>query len=350
MPSFLANNLPQICSTLLALDISANFLVAIPPALASCGCLEELNIASNPLRVLPVFLSHLTSLRVLIADATGISTLPESFSELDKLHTLSIRRNKMNALPSWLCLLFSLQTLYVDGNPFQGPWKALVEPLLAKIPMTPIYPLSTPTWPLPSASIPSSSAGTETDMDVLSNLTPSERVGQFAISPEEEDTLTPERAPFLSYSATAPYSAPLADSQSARRGLTRTRTAPNRAVYDKSRANNGTSMIAYSKGSLSAQQAIMQPVEDSGYFGDHHEVRKMKSAGDLRGNFTPEPKLPDAIPRSPPLGDAVRPSLTHYATSASSSNLLHLRNTETDPSGQSKAFRELGGVFSYAFR
>jgi hypothetical protein len=90
---------------------------------------------------------------MLIADSTGISTLPETFFELDKLHTLSVQRNKMNALPSWLCLLFSLQTLYVDGNPFQGPWKALVEPLLAEGPMTPMYPTSTLTWPLPSASI-----------------------------------------------------------------------------------------------------------------------------------------------------------------------------------------------------
>src|ERR1700722_20221944 len=108
MPSFLANTLPQICDTLLALDISANYLVAVPPALASCVCLEELNIASNPLRVLPVFLCNLTSLRVFIADSTGISTLPEPFSALDRLHTLSVRRNKMNALPSWLCLLSSL--------------------------------------------------------------------------------------------------------------------------------------------------------------------------------------------------------------------------------------------------
>jgi hypothetical protein len=340
MPSFLANTLPHICNTLLALDISANFLVAIPPALASCACLEELNIASNPLRVLPVFLSDLTSLRVLIADSTGISTLPESFSELDKLHTLSVRRNKMNALPSWLCLLFSLQTLYVDGNPFQGPWKALVEPLLAKIPMTPAYPLSTPMWPLPSASIPGSSAGTETDMDDLSDPPTFEHDGVFTLSPEEEDTITPERAPFLGQVGRVPNSAPIVDSQLARRGLTRTRTTPNRTVYEKSRVNE-TSMID-SKGSLSVQHSTMTPVEDSGYLGDRHEVRKMKSAGDLRGNFTPEPQLPAASSRSPPVGNAVRPSLTHYATSASSSNLLNVRETETDPLVIPKRFASLG--------
>ncbi|KAH9074326.1 RhoGEF domain-containing protein [Lactarius deliciosus] len=132
LPQFLTTALPTIGTTLLALDISANFLATLPPALESCVCLEELNISLNPLRSLPLFIAHLTSLRVLIADSTGITTLPAPLSALDRLHTLSIRRNKMYSLPSWLCLLVSLQTLLVDGNSFQGPWKALMEPLLTK--------------------------------------------------------------------------------------------------------------------------------------------------------------------------------------------------------------------------
>lgn len=316
MPSFLANTLPQICNTLLALDISANFLVAVPPALASCTCLEELNVASNPLRVLPVFLSHLTSLRVLIADSTGISTLPETFSELDKLHTLSVRRNKMNALPSWLCLLFSLQTLYVDGNPFQGPWKALVDPLLAKVPTTPMYPLSTPVFPLTSASLSATSADMETDMSDLSDPPTSD--GQLAFSPEE-DTITPERAPFL-HATTAPLS--MAGSEvrptAARRGLTRTRTTPNRVAYNRARAANGTSMID-PKASGSAQRLLSKAVEDSGYFDGQRELRRMKSAGEIQGHIAPEAS---ADPRHPP---TPRPSTTQYGSSASSSNLLSVQ-------------------------
>ena len=72
LPQLLTQTLPSIASTLLALDISANFLGALPPALAACTQLTELNIASNPLRALPVWLSGLEGLRVLIADATGI--------------------------------------------------------------------------------------------------------------------------------------------------------------------------------------------------------------------------------------------------------------------------------------
>ena len=132
LPSFLVNNLPSIAHSLLALDISANYLASLPLALAACRNLEELNIGSNPLRVLPTWLAVLTNLRVLIADSIGISTIPPTLSGAVQLHTLSVRNNRMHALPSWLCLLPALEALYLEGNPFQGPWKALVEPLITR--------------------------------------------------------------------------------------------------------------------------------------------------------------------------------------------------------------------------
>ncbi|KAJ6601233.1 hypothetical protein DFH09DRAFT_900867, partial [Mycena vulgaris] len=274
LPAFLTSIVPQICTSLLALDISANFLNALPPTLALCVCLEELNIASNPLRVLPVFLADLLHLRVIIADSTGISTLPDPLADLDKLHTISVRRNKMHALPSWLALLPALQTLYVDGNPFQGPWKAFVEPLLAKVPSTPIYPLSTPMFPLHSPS--SGDADTDDELSEPPSSGPSSRRFQ-TLSPEEEDhTITPDRA----------------RSPGEGRGLTRTRTTPNRAHFPSSRTD------------ASSSQA---PQEDPGYFADH-EVRRMKSAGDLRLNRGGDP--------------VARPAMQNYATSRSSTNLL----------------------------
>ncbi|KAJ6627208.1 hypothetical protein B0H10DRAFT_2292586 [Mycena sp. CBHHK59/15] len=288
LPSFLTSIVPQICTSLLALDISANFLNALPPTLALCVCLEELNIASNPLRVLPVFLADLLHLRVIIADSTGISTLPDTLVDLDKLHTISIRRNKMHALPSWLALLPALQTLYVDGNPFQGPWKALVEPLLAKVPSTPIYPLSTPMFPLQSAS----SGDTETDDD-LSEPPSAGPGGRFKSPPEEEDhTITPDRA----------------RSPGEGRGLTRTRTTPNRAHHPTSRV----------------ESRAVPTEEDAGYFGDH-EVRRMKSAGDLRVNRA---------------GDvSARPTMAQYSTSRSSTNLLS--QSPARP-GMSRRFASVG--------
>jgi hypothetical protein len=330
MPTFLANTIPAISSTLLALDISANFLVALPPCLETCFHLEELNIASNPLRVIPVFLSHLTSLRVLIADATGISTLPDSLSELDKLHTISVRRNKMNALPSWLCLLPSLQTLFVDGNPFQGPWKALVEPLLHKTPMTPAYPPSTPGLPILSASSP---ATIEDDLTDNENAFDPASAGGFLQSPDDEVTITPNRVA-LNRSVTELVVFDDTPPPSSRHRLARTRTTPSRAPRDQ--ANVQTNRIP-----KSISSARLPSVEDSGYFGDL-EVRKMKSAGDLRKRFNHEapssisnPTVPTHSRRPSSSSKVLDLSLEHpatgkrYASLGAASNLAVVSGTAT---------------------
>ncbi|TFK40977.1 hypothetical protein BDQ12DRAFT_600147 [Crucibulum laeve] len=337
VPSFLTTTLPQISTTLLALDISANFLGALPPVLAICENLEELNVASNPLRVLPVFLADLTNLQVLIADATGISTLSDALIDLDKLHTISIKRNKMHALPSWLCLLPVLQTLCVDGNPFQGPWKALVEPLLAKAPMTPMYPPSTPMFPLPSASIQGSIADTETDTTDIDDLSDhdigSPRSNHLFQTPEEEDhTITPDRGPLLGRAATSPYPSNATGLPVTQpRTLARTRTTPNRAYFDQTRAKNATS-------SADSQAMRVSPShkqqEDPGYFGDH-ELRKMKSAGDLRRSKA-------AAAAATQAGSSTSSPLPNYPTSVSSSNLLNMTPATSERPGIGKRFASLG--------
>ncbi|THH10544.1 hypothetical protein EW145_g1259 [Phellinidium pouzarii] len=250
IPAFLTATLPQINTTLLVLDISANFLASLSPALALCSSLEELNISANPLRALPEFLADLTSLRLLIADCTGISTIPAPLLALQKLHTLSIRRNKMHALPSWLCTLPCLESLLVDGNPFQGPWKALVEPLLAKAPMTPAYPPSTPLLPQLSASFSISSNTTTGDTtDVSEDLTDQDEATAPTTSSSylhisglapgdadlEEDTITPAHARLLERSATAPAPYVASHAQPHATSLSRTRTTPNRSFYDRER-------------------------------------------------------------------------------------------------------------------
>ncbi|TFK57379.1 hypothetical protein OE88DRAFT_1651074 [Heliocybe sulcata] len=332
VPSFLSSILPQVGSSLLVLDISANFLSAIPPALASCTQLEELNIASNPLRALPVFLANLTSLRVLITDSTGITDLHIALSALEKLHTFSIRRNKLHSLPSWLCLLPALETLLVEGNPFQGPWKALVDPLLAKTPMASPYPPSTPMFPLPSPSFSNSAAGTDTDVDDVSTPSSPVQDARVPIAGRNEDGVTPSRAPILGRAATSP---PPQTSRLPPLGqpLSRTRTTPNKAYYDKTRPNTA---YAGTRSKLQKASPNTKSVVDSGYFGDR-DLRKMKSAGDLRK--TPEPLTPNTLgipPTSPP-----RRPLVHMA---SSSNLLSTGASMQD-AGQSvlpKRFASLG--------
>ena len=272
-------------------------------------CLEELNIASNPLRALPVFLAGLTSLRVLIADNTGLSTLPPALGSLEKLHTLSIRRNRMNSLPSWLCLLPMLETLLVDGNPFQGPWKALVEPLLAKVPMSPLYPPSTPIFPLPSASIASVQSTATEDVDDLAETGPQEQSLVPAVN--EEDAIMPARAAPVVRSVTSPIPA----SQAAPM-LSRTRTTPNRQYFDKYRAPSK---------SVVGHNGQPSPVNSSsGREDGERELRKMKSAGELR-------RSPGGTSRSTvtmsTTASPQRPALSHFATSASSSNLLATTST-----------------------
>ncbi|KAG6845969.1 hypothetical protein H0H87_011017 [Tephrocybe sp. NHM501043] len=329
MPAFLTSCLPQICHSLLALDISTNFLGALPPVLAVCEHLEELNIAFNPLRVLPVFLADLTNLRVIIADSTGISTLPESFVDLDKLHTISVRKNKLNALPSWLCLLPALNTLFVDGNPFQGPWKALVEPLLTKVPMSPLYAPSTPIFPPRTTSI-QSSTDIETDTtdidDVYDSAPNSAGLDDHSFGADDEDhTITPARilAPSFGRSITSPLPAgpPMPPPP---RGLTRTRTTPNRAHFEQSRPKTGQAAV-------NQQDPGFKSVDE---FGSERELRKMKSAGDLRRGKT--------TGGTPP-GPATRPALTNYTTSASSSNLLSSTSTSTpDRSDMAKRYATMG--------
>ncbi|KZT21653.1 hypothetical protein NEOLEDRAFT_1139056 [Neolentinus lepideus HHB14362 ss-1] len=336
VPSFLSNILPQITASLLVLDISANFLSAIPPALASCVQLEELNIASNPLRALPVFLANLISLRVLIADSCGIATLPFPLSALEKLHILSIRRNKLHSLPSWFCLLPALETLLVEGNPFQGPWKALVDPLLAKSPTSPPYPPSAPIFPLSPATFQTSATGTDTDVDDFSEPSSPVQDGRAPFAGEEEDTITPARAPILSRAATSPppqtNGGPLLAPS-----LSRTRTTPNRAYYDKNRPNTAYAGVRSNR-LANAQQASpnTKSVVDSGYFGDR-DLRKMKSAGDLQKTSEPFTASATEIP-------ATSPPRRPLAYKASSSNLLSA-GTSLQEAGSSvlpKRFASLG--------
>jgi hypothetical protein len=78
----------------------------------------------------------------------------------------------MYSLPSWLCLLPALEALYVEGNQFQGPWKALLEPLVPR----PVAPFRSSTLPLTAQlyspitphtanSMVSSAAASSSDLD-----------------------------------------------------------------------------------------------------------------------------------------------------------------------------------------
>ena len=311
------------------MDISANFLGALPPVLADCENLEELNISSNPLRVLPVFLADLINLRVLIADSTGISTLPETIVDLDKLHTVSVRRNKLNALPSWLCRLPVLQTLRVDGNPFQGPWKALVEPLLAKVAISQAHTPLTPALPWSAGVQTIADTENDTDTDFSDHDVTSPGVNNH-VTEEEDHTITQARAPFLGRSTTSPL--PLAASSPPLiqpKPLVRTRTTPNRTYFEQTHGKSIAIPDFHARNVPAENRAEGQ--ESSG----EREIRKMKSAGDLRrGKTAIAVNASDEMPR---------PALSHYPTSISSSNLLNMGGGGVAPDQTyNKRFATLG--------
>ena len=171
--------------------------------------------------------------------------------------------------------------------------------------MTPVYPLSTPVFPLPSASIASLTVGTEDESD-FSDPPTAEQDGKFALSPEEEDTITPEKSSFLD--RPVPHTAPFG--KVAPR-LTRTRTTPNRAASTNSRADKSLDAL----GPSPPQSSYKAPGE--------RELRKMKSAGELRPIGTNTFAPPAAVLRHPRMGAQLQPGLTHYG-SGSSSNLLNM--------------------------
>ena len=225
----------------------------------------------------------------------------------------------MYFLPSWLCLLISLQTLLVDGNPFHGPWGALMEPLLDKgIPGSP-YPPSTPIFPPPLSASQDTDSNTDTDVGDSQVHQSNGRVQ------EDEDTITPVRAPALGRSTTAPIVPSY--------GVVRTRTAPNSSYFEKHRGNwnasSGPSRVASDHSNRNGNAP--DPVR-----ANEKELRRMKSAGELRQ--APASNLSS-------ISSEGRFTRSQYVTSASSSNLL--ADSEPLPQrfatvGPQSPFREQG--------
>jgi hypothetical protein len=212
----------------------------------------------------------------------------------------------MYSLPSWLCLLISLQTLLVDGNPFHGPWRALMDPLLAKsVPGLPNTPLM-PNFPPPSVATQDADSNTDTDGDDPQVHQSDGRVL------EDEDTITPVRAPVLGRAATAPN--PMNTVSTApSHGVTRTRTVPNSSFLEKTRGRSNASSGPSRATSVHSNASGNTP---NSVRGDEKEVRRMKSAGELR-----QPATSNSASTSPTMSTG-RFTRSQYVTSASSSNLL----------------------------
>ena len=203
-----------------------------------------------------------------------------------------------------------------------------MEPLLATVPMTPLYPPFTPMLPLPSVS--AGSTNTEPDGDDLCGNAWPDGDGQLPPGPEEEDTITTACAPQLARSVTAPIPVPPGDGASHR--LSRTRTTPNKAHFEKHRRTS-RSVTASDGPPLPTTSKVTQDPTSSG----DKEVRKMKSAGELRRKHANTVQGSSVSATPSPL----RAAMSEYVTSASSSDLLNAASPR-DNQVLPKRFASLG--------
>ena len=174
-----------------------------------------------------------------------------------------------------------------------------MEPLLARSSSGSLYHPSTPISPPPLIASQDTDSITDTDVDDSQVHQLDNRVQ------EDEDTITPVRAPVLGRAATAPTLP--------NHGVTRIRTTPSRAYFDKSRgisnvpAGPSRAFLGHDSGDQKAPDSVRV---------NEKELRRMKSAGELRQGPTSMYSSP-----SSPVSSG-RLTRSHYVTSASSSNLL----------------------------
>ncbi|KZV14559.1 brassinosteroid LRR receptor kinase-like [Dorcoceras hygrometricum] len=121
-------NLSGLCTTLLELDLSYNYLIdPVPETLGTCSSLELLDISNNSFSGELPFgtLLKLSNLKTLALSFNNFSGgLPDSFSNLVSLETLDMSSNSISGLiPSGICQdpRNSLKELYLQNNMFTGP-------------------------------------------------------------------------------------------------------------------------------------------------------------------------------------------------------------------------------------
>ncbi|ELR14609.1 leucine rich repeat domain containing protein [Acanthamoeba castellanii str. Neff] len=113
-------------TALVDLDLSANALTALPPALPPT--LTSLHLTDNRLTALPDdFGLHVPVLRRLALARNALSALPASFPRLTRLRQLDLRDNRLASLPHDAHLLAKLKVLFLEGNPLRIPVPHLPE-------------------------------------------------------------------------------------------------------------------------------------------------------------------------------------------------------------------------------
>jgi len=102
--------------TLEALDVSANAITTLTPALDACKEMVCLQVDSNQLATLDLPFGDLKRLVTLTVGANKLSELPDEIGDLDKLEFLTLNGNEdLSAVPSTLSKCKKLKDLKLDG-------------------------------------------------------------------------------------------------------------------------------------------------------------------------------------------------------------------------------------------
>jgi hypothetical protein len=100
------------------LDLSCNTIKEIPdlPFCFHLQSLRKLNISNNFLKALPIGINAMKALQILLLDNNELITLPSTIGELNDLQVLSIKGNLLSNLPNEICLLRNLRILELSCN------------------------------------------------------------------------------------------------------------------------------------------------------------------------------------------------------------------------------------------
>jgi hypothetical protein len=109
------------------LDLSSNALVILPQEIKLLGHLRRLNLRANRLLTLPVEIGFLVNLKELDLGKNEIYEVPESIQNCKHLVYLDVRSNRLKTLPLGMGLLTNLKYFYTLDNPFETPFKELVQ-------------------------------------------------------------------------------------------------------------------------------------------------------------------------------------------------------------------------------
>ncbi|MEL1245304.1 leucine-rich repeat domain-containing protein [Flavobacterium sp. DGU11] len=101
------------------LDLTDNFITAIPTEIAKMESLEVLDLTSNKITELPIELLQLKNLRVLNLSNNPLKKLPEWIGQLTGLEELHLVQTQLEGLPESFVNLKVSGKIYLKKNPFK---------------------------------------------------------------------------------------------------------------------------------------------------------------------------------------------------------------------------------------